>query len=74
MSEIILKVRKCNDAECCQPKSGGELNWLPDPMLADDGDHYKPFSEVYGTETSDEGRPSVTCSVQKVTKEQQVKF
>ena len=30
---------------------------MPDPVLGND--EYKDFSEVYGTETTDQGRPSL---------------
>ncbi|XP_053405192.1 uncharacterized protein LOC123536040 [Mercenaria mercenaria] len=35
-----------------------ELHFLPDP-IPDGDNHYKPFNEVYGTETVDNHRPSL---------------
>ena len=35
-----------------------QIHHLPDPILASDG-HYKPFSDVYGTKTTEAHRPSL---------------
>ena len=36
-----------------------ELHFVPDPVPGADGVTYKDFHEVYGTNTTDEGRPSL---------------
>lgn len=38
-----------------------DLLWLPDPVLSE-GTGYKPFKEIYGTETKDSERPSLKDS------------
>ena len=35
-----------------------KVHHIPDPIP--DGEHYKPFSELYGTETTERYRPSLT--------------
>ena len=35
------------------------INFLPDPVMGSDN-HYVPFADVYGTDTSDNERPSLT--------------
>ena len=35
------------------------INVLPDPVMGSDN-HYVPFADVYGTDTSDNERPSLT--------------
>lgn len=62
-----FQLKKCKDA-CCSyctinpprlPHDVFEqLSFLPDPVLGCDG-RFKPFTEVYGTETSDSDRPSL---------------
>lgn len=44
----VFQIMKCDDPECCAPSL-----WLPDLVLSDDGQHFKTFSEVYGTDTND---------------------
>ena len=58
-------VKKCSKSDCkiCKkPRLPGnvfeEINFLPDPVPNDNG-HYKSFSDVYGTKTSEEHRPSI---------------
>jgi hypothetical protein len=63
---------KCKDTSCCQPAVLEGLNYLPDPVLEEVSLHYKPFSAVYGTETTDADRGALKFSVQKVTEEEQV--
>ncbi|ESP00199.1 hypothetical protein LOTGIDRAFT_173358 [Lottia gigantea] len=66
-----FQIRKCNDEECCQRTDNSDPDWLPDPVVGDDS-NYKDFSIVYGTETTDENRPSVKFSTKAVTAEEQV--
>lgn len=37
-----------------------QVQWLPDPVRADGENSWKSFEEVYGTETSDAQRPSLS--------------
>ena len=59
---FVLQIRKCDQDTCCYcvmcpPRLPTEKRkWLPDPVLSPDMS-YKPFNEVYGTETTDEDRP-----------------
>ena len=58
-------IKKCGEESCtmCKPvrmpldvfKS---ISYLPDPVPGEDG-HYLPFSEVYGTNTTEQHRPSL---------------
>ena len=68
----FLQIRKCNDTSCCLPKQVENIHWLPDPVLDDTGDHYRPFDEVYGTETNDDNRPGNQPFNGRVTAEEQV--
>ena len=77
----FFEVKKCGKHNCtmctpvCLPKEEfDKIKPFPNPMIKDDG-HYKSFEEVYGTETSENCRPSkqaspkklpYTCSVQHV--------
>ena len=61
----FFDVLKCGASECqvCDPPRLPEsvftsLRHLPDPMPGVD-DHYKPFSEVFEKETTEEHRPSL---------------
>ena len=58
-------VKKCGKTNChiCLPprlphEDFQKLSFLPDPVPQEDG-HYKPFDSVYGTDTSEEHRPSL---------------
>ncbi|XP_064612507.1 uncharacterized protein LOC135476417 [Liolophura sinensis] len=44
--------------------------WLPDPVLDQSGEHYKPFETVNGTETSEDDCPSL---LEEAAKAQQKK-
>ena len=57
-------VKKCGVTECniCKPvrmdiDQFKNIHCLPDPVMGPD-DHYKPFSDVYGTPTTENDRPS----------------
>ena len=57
-------LKKCGYSECeiCKPvRMDNErfINFLPDPVMGSDN-HYVPFADVYGTDTSDNKRPSLT--------------
>ncbi|CAB4375626.1 unnamed protein product [Rhizophagus irregularis] len=60
------RIKKCNNSECtiCLPvelpiEVFDELHFLPDfePSIAD-SNHYKDFSSIYGTQTSENFHPS----------------
>uniref|UniRef100_U9UYI2 Uncharacterized protein n=1 Tax=Rhizophagus irregularis (strain DAOM 181602 / DAOM 197198 / MUCL 43194) TaxID=747089 RepID=U9UYI2_RHIID len=61
-----FQVKKCNNITCsyCKPirlpsSEFNNLNFLPDPIPSrDNTDHYMPFERVYGTETTEEYRPT----------------
>jgi hypothetical protein len=58
-THCLFSVKECgsDDCEFCtpprlSPELFNEVHHLPDPMP--NGDHYHPFSAVYGTDTSEE--------------------
>jgi len=53
-----FQIRKCNDT-CCRNPPILACNWLPDPILQDGLQHFKPFEDVYGTDTSESDHPSM---------------
>ena len=58
-----FSVKKCNDQECkyhLPPRALNfdEIHHLPDPVP--NGQRYTPFTDLYGTETSEKHRPSLT--------------
>lgn len=67
LRHYTFQVRKCEDPTCCLPYRNptGKMNWLPDPVLAQDKEHFKPFIDVYEQETTEKDRPS--ANVQTVT-------
>ena len=63
--KYVFGVKKCGVVECdiCTPPRlpesvFQELYHIPDPIPGDDQQHYKPFSSVYGTLTTEKDRPS----------------
>ena len=63
--QYFFEIKKCGEAECliCKPirsdpENFKELRGLPDPIPGPDN-HYKPFLEVYGTDTTEEYCPSL---------------
>ena len=68
----FFEIKKCGKGDCticspgCMPKEEFEkIKPFPDPMMKDDG-HYKGFTEVYGTETSETCRPSKQAKAKKL--------
>ena len=58
-------IKKCGSSECeiCKPvrmdsERFKSIHFLPDPVMGSD-DHYIPFTDVYGTDTSENERPSL---------------
>ena len=65
-----FSILKCGSSDCaiCKPprlpkEIFDTLHHIPDPIR--DGDVYKPFAEVYGTETTENDRPSLKSSAEK---------
>ena len=63
----FFTISKCGDQTCtiCGPSTLPpdllkELHHFPDPVLATDKEHYKPFADVWGTATTEEDRPSLS--------------
>ncbi|CAG2208657.1 unnamed protein product [Mytilus edulis] len=58
--QYLFQIRKCQNPVCCIPSilSDEALYWLPDPVLCDDKEHFKPYEEVNGTDTSESDRPT----------------
>ena len=64
-----LQIMKCTSAECwycgllapirMEPEVYDQIKWLPDPQQKD-GEEWKSFDEVYGTDTDDSKRPSLS--------------
>ena len=59
----MFSVKKCTETECKFHQAPripdfDKVHHIPDPIP--DGEHYKPFSELYGTETTGRYRPSLT--------------
>ncbi|XP_070544371.1 uncharacterized protein [Ptychodera flava] len=67
--QYCFQIRKCDDTMCCTPKKTvmDDLERLPDPVLQENGEHYKQYSEVKVTDTTENDRPSLT--VTKVSKQ-----
>ena len=54
-------------------ESGVVPSFLPDPQLMINKEHYKPLSDVLGSETTEADMPSANVmTVAKVAEEQQV--
>lgn len=67
----FIDIKKCGDSTCTIYKPirlpdevFSKLTHMPDPMPGSDG-QYKPFSDVAGTETTEEHRPSLQKFSQK---------
>ena len=64
--QYTFQIRKCRDNNCCRSSTlSDELTWLPDPVLTEDGDHFKSYTEVKGTDTTEDDRPSLSSKVKK---------
>ena len=60
-----FSIKKCGEASCeiCRPvrmpmEKFNKIHHLPDPLPGSDG-HYSAFSDVFGTATSEQHRPSL---------------
>ena len=55
-----FQIRKSNDPACCllYRNPGQKIDWLPDPLLLENKEHFKPFTDVLGKETTEKDLPS----------------
>ncbi|XP_041378644.1 uncharacterized protein LOC121390784 [Gigantopelta aegis] len=58
-----FQIRKCHDqGRCSAPRlSWEQLEWLPDPVLDETGNHYKTYHDVQHIDTTESDRPSISC-------------
>lgn len=63
----LFSIKKCGEQDCsiCRPprlpsEVFESLHHLPDPIRSIDGEHYCSFTDLYGQETSERDRPSLT--------------
>ncbi|CAB4434284.1 unnamed protein product [Rhizophagus irregularis] len=62
----LFEIKKCNNPTCpyCKPirlpsQEFHDLSFLPDPIPSQENtDHYAAFQSIYGTETTEEYRPT----------------
>ena len=50
------------------------MEWLPDPVLNEEGDHYKPLDEVLGIDTTDSMGPALVSRKGKASSVQPDEF
>ena len=64
-----FQIRKCLDPSCCLPPTltQEDLQWLPDPILTEDKQHYQAYQDIKGRETTDADRPSLIAKPPKPT-------
>ena len=62
----IFQIKKCNACDCefgCKPTLPSEifsaLEWIPDPVYCPTSGHYLPYSDIWGTKTTEKDRPSL---------------
>ena len=62
----IFQIKKCNACDCefgCKPTLPSEifsaLEWIPDPVYCSTSGHYLPYSDIWGTKTTEKDRPSL---------------
>ena len=75
-----FQIKKCSKIDCnlCKPvrmapSKFESIEFLPDPIPGDDG-HYKTFADVYGSETTEEHRPSLIESKKKTVHRRSIDF
>ena len=56
-----FQIRKCENLDCCLPAEvpKEDLFWLPDPVLDDTGNHFKPYEDVKSCPTTEDHRLSL---------------
>ena len=69
--KYMFQVKKCGSLTCsmCKPPQlpaevFNRLKYMPDPVPGEEG-HYKPFTEVYGTSTTEQYVPSMMRKTQR---------
>ena len=69
--KYMFQVKKCGSLTCsmCKPprlsaEVFNRLKYVPDPVPGEEG-HYKPFAEVYGTNTTEQYVPSMMSKTQR---------
>ncbi|XP_062616566.1 uncharacterized protein LOC134278262 [Saccostrea cucullata] len=67
-TQYVFQIKKCEDVACCIPPKSPLPSWLPDPQLDATGDHYLPYSEVRGQETTEKDRPTLKLLKEKKKK------
>ncbi|CAC5407819.1 unnamed protein product [Mytilus coruscus] len=70
MIHYVFQIRKCSDRNCClEPSLSAEkLQWLPDPVLEEDGNHCKKYNDVKNQDTTEKDRPSLRQAKEKPVK------
>lgn len=58
-TQYVFQIKKCDNVSCCIPPRNPQPSWLPDPQLDATGEHYLPYSEVRGKETTEKDRPTL---------------
>ena len=61
----VFQIKKCTDESCCvAPQLPREmLSWLPDPVMEDDGEHFKTYQQAMALEsTTDKDCPSIKAA------------
>lgn len=58
-TQYVFQIKKCDNVTCCIPPRNPLPSWLPDPQLDATGEHYLPYSEVRGKETTKKDRPTL---------------
>ena len=60
VQHYTFQIRKCNDPACCllYRNPGQKIDRLPDPLLLGNKEHFKPFTDVLGKETTEKDLPS----------------
>lgn len=64
-----FQLHKCGNIDCCTPSvlPPEKLHWLPDPVHDESKEHFNPFLNLYGTDTSESDRPSLKPAYKQVT-------
>ncbi|WAR05310.1 hypothetical protein MAR_020679 [Mya arenaria] len=64
-----FQIKKCSDPSCCLPPTSAEedLKWLPDPIMAGDGEHYMKYAEAKLIDTTEADRPTLKEKAAKTT-------
>lgn len=71
-THYTYQLKKCKSPTCwyCllnppRLEDFNDLDFIPDPILTEDKQHYKSFEDVYRTETTDDDRPSLQTEANK---------